>query len=376
MRKNSSSSIKGDGIKVSKNTLENTQIKIVFNSDGTINKIFDKEEKREILADKQIGNQLLLFRDTPADYDAWDIDPDYVKIKPERAILNSVRIGEEGQFCASIIQEYSISKSRITQEIRLYEGSKIVEFKTRVDWKENRKMLKVRFPLNIYSDYATFDIQFGNFKRVTHKNTSWEKAKFEVFAQKWADLSEYGYGVSLLNNCKYGYNVDKNVMELTLLRSPVDPDPKTDCGVHNFTYALFPHSGDFRAGGTIPAGYFLNMQPVFLQINDNREIKKPIKKYENISLFSVDKDSVVIETIKKSENDNSIVVRAYEAFGGRTHALIKTPFKINKAWETDMLEKEIKELPVKKVNNYYTIPITVRPYEIKTIKLKTSLVLV
>ena len=360
-------------LKASKYFLENTKIKVVFNTDGTIKRIFDKEEKKEILASKQHGNQLLLFKDTPVDYDAWDIDPDYLKLRPEKAVLVSVSVGEKGPLCVSLIQEYSISNSRIIQEIRLYKESKILEFKTDVDWQEKRKMLKVRFPLNIHTDYASFDIQFGNFRRITRKNTSWEKAKFEVFAHKWADLSEYGYGVSLLNNCKYGYNVDKNIMELTLLRSPVDPDPRTDNGVHAFTYAIFPHNGDFRTGGTIPAGYFLNMQPVFLRIGENKKISESIKRYEGISFFSSDKDSVIVETVKKGENDNSIVLRVYEAYGGKTQAQIKTPFIIDKAWETDLLENEIKELPVKKVDDYYCILIKVKPYEIKTLNLKAVL---
>ncbi len=360
-----------DPVSASRNQLENAKIRVVFSADGSIQSIFDKEENREVLAEGKRANQLLLYRDNLVKYDAWNIDPSYIEAAPEKSELLSTEIEEKGPLCASIVQKRIISESKVTQEIRLYRNSKIIEFKTSIDWKEKQKMLKVAFPLNIHTDSADFDIQFGNIRRANYRNTSWEAAKFEVFAHKWADLSEYGYGAALLNDCKYGYNVYKNTLELTLLRSPIDPDPLADREVHHFTYALLPHSRDFREGQVIPAGYFLNLPPLYFELPASGSAVSSTQAFENQPFFSVDQNNAVIETIKMAEQDNTIIVRVYEAFGMRTDLSLLTPFQILKASETDLLENDMDSLLVEKDQDIYKISFHIKPYEIKTIKLQT-----
>lgn len=359
-------------LQASEETLENEKIRIEFSSDGLLQRILDKEEGREVVAEGNKANRFLLFRDTPKEYDAWDIDPDYCAFPPEESRLLSVEAGEQGCLCASIVQKRILSHTEISQEIRLYRDSKLIEFKTSVDWQERQKMLKVAFPLNIHSEGAYYDIQFGNIRRAVHRNTSWEAAQFEVFAHKWVDLSEYGYGVALLNDCKYGHSVYRNNMELTLLRSPIDPDPQRDRGIHRFTYALLPHCGDFRDGQVVPAGYFLNVPIVYLESAEAGELQDALRSLENRALFSVDRSNVVVETIKRAEKEKAAIVRLYEAFGMRTSVCLRTPFEIHRAAETDLLENDVQELSVRKGQRESCLQFYIKPYEIKTLKLWIS----
>ena len=353
-------------LRVSQKILENSKLQVEFSRDGLVKRIFDKEERREVLAGGK-ANELLLFRDEPIGYDAWDIDPYYRETVPEQSRLLTTEVHENGPLCVSLLQERSISKSRISQEIRLYRNSRRIEFKTRVELQEDQKTLKVLFPLNIHSENARFDIQFGNIARPTFRNTSWEQAKYEVFAHKWVDLSEHGYGVALLNDCKYGHNAQRNLLELTLLRSPVDPDPERDRGTHHFTYTLLPHRGDFREGGVIPDGYFLNF-PVLHVLNVG-SAGGPDGWLENRSLFSVDAAHVVLETVKHAEQDEAVVLRLYEAFGGRGEVGLRTPLAVRRADEVDLMEDKLGALPVKKDEQGSIVPFDIKPYEIKTLKL-------
>jgi len=356
-------------LKGSDRKLENSLLRLEFGRSGNLKRIFDKQEQREVIAEKDEANQLLLFRDVPVGYDAWDIDPYYSEEPPEHGRLISTEVKERGPLCVSLVQERQISKSTITQEIRLYKDSRLIEFKTRVEWREDRRMLKTRFPLNIHGEHAQFDIQFGNISRPAKKNTSWEQVQYEVFAHKWVDLAESGYGVALLNDCKYGHNACRNTVELTLLRSPVDPDPLRDRGIHSFTYALYPHTGDFRTGGVIPVSYFLNY-PVVQQVSSEAELaKSSAASLENRPLFSVNEPNVVLETVKKAEVDEAIVLRFYESFGRRGKIRLQTPFAVSRAREADLLENDLEDLSVKRGERESTVDFSVKPYEIKTLKL-------
>ncbi len=362
-------SIPPNMLKVDEKLLENEQICVEFSEEGTICRIFDKLEKREVVAENTRANVLHIYRDTPVDYDAWDIDPHYSETPPVESDLISTEIHEKGPLCISLVQKRLLGRSEITQEILLYRNSKIIEFRTQIDWRENQKMLKVAFPLRIYTDSADFEVQFGNIKRSNYRNTSWEAAKFEVFAHKWADLSECGYGVALLNDCKYGYNVHRNTLELTLLRSPMDPDPHADREIHRFNYALLPHNGDFREGQVIPAGYFLNIPLICFDLPRGETKTSSNRKLETNSFFSVDRKNVVIETIKRAERDKAIIVRLYEAWGMRTEVTLKSSLPVRNVEEVDLLEEKIQVLPVIKDGRGSLISFHIKPYEIKTVNL-------
>ncbi len=357
-------------LSVSKSHLENSLLRVEFADDGTIKRIFDKELEQEILQQDCKANVLTLYHDMPSEYDAWDIDLFYRDSKSMESVLVELRKHEEGDLCVSVVQERVVSKSKITQEILLYKDSKKIEFRTKVDWHEDHKMLKVSFPVNVNADSAVYDIQFGNIRRSTYHNTSWEKAKIEVFAHKWADLSNGKVGAALINDSKYGYYVYKNSIELTLLRSPTDPNPLIDRGEHNFSYVFMPHSGDFRSGEVIAEGYFFNIKPLVFKIasdKNNRQISSTIA--ENW-FFEVDSNNVIIETVKRAEKTKGIILRVYEAFGVGTIATIKTPIKVKKLEETDLMENKIDLLTFSNEEDSFIFQFQIKPYEIKTFLLR------
>jgi alpha-mannosidase len=262
---------------------------------------------------------------------------------------------------ASLIQERRIGeKSKLTQEIRLAAGSRRLEFVIHVDWHEERKMLRTSFPTTIRAEQATFEIQYGHIQRPTVRNTSWDVARFEVVAHKWADLSDPGYGVALLNNCKYGHKVLGGVLDLNLLRSPKFPDPECDMGEHEFTYALFPHPDGFRSGGVIHEGYALNV-PLRAFPTSHHQGKLP----PSMSRFTVSSSNVIIEAVKLAEDDDSLILRLYEAYGQPTRAVLAARPMPDRAWLTDLLERNQQELRVKDGE----IELQFHSFEIKTIRI-------
>lgn len=222
-------------------------------------------------------------------------------------------------------------------------------------------MLKVAFPVDIRSPHATYEIQYGHLQRPTHTNTSWDLARFEVCAQKWADLSEPGYGVALLNDCKYGHDIHGNVMRLSLLRAPISPDPLADRGHQRFTYALLPHAGDIREGRVIEAAYALNVPLVVREVKPAAGTLPPAH-----SFFAVDRPGAVIEAIKVAEDGNgAIIVRLYEAEGARGPVKLTTTLPVRKAWRADLLENQVEPLALKNGS----LRLDLKPFEIVTVKL-------
>ena len=218
---------------------------------------------------------------------------------------------------SSVISE----DSTVSQIIRLDAGARYVDFDTEVDWHETNRLLTVAFPVDVRSLRATYEIQFGHVERPTHANTSWDVARFEVCAHRWADLSEPGYGVALLNDSKYGYDIAGNVIRLSLLRSPTWPDPVADRGTHRFVYRLFPHAGDLREAGVIEGGYDLNVPLIA-----HPTTPVPEGRRHRLSLLSVDAPHVVIDTVKTAEDgSDALVVRLYEAWGRRGPATVQAP---------------------------------------------------
>ena len=223
--------------------LENPLLRVEFSPTGDITRIFDKAAGREVLAAGQVGNQFQAFEDRPKDFDAWDIDIYYDDKTYTAEPASSIRLIEAGPLRWTVEVKRVILGSAITQRISLRHNSPRLDFHTTVDWRERHTMLKVAFPVEVFSPVATYEIQWGNVERPTHRNTSWDWARFETCAHKWVDLSEGDYGVSLLNDCKYGHDIHDNVIRLTLLRSPTMPDPMADFGEHHFVYSLYPHRG-------------------------------------------------------------------------------------------------------------------------------------
>jgi alpha-mannosidase len=251
----------------------------------------------------------------------------------------------------------------VIQDVYIYQDVERVDFETYVDWGQSQLLLKAAFPVDVHADKATYDIQFGNLERPTHRNTSWDVARFEVCAHKWADLSEGGFGVSLLNDCKYGYDVRDGMMRLTLLKSGVSPYEKADQEEHWFTYALYPHSGDWRVGRTVQMGYRLNV-PLYACLEEAHEGNLP----SSASMIEVDRDNVVIEAVKKAEDSEDIVVRLYECHNRRDKVTLRFYGELTRAEECTLMEQELRQLPVADDS----ISFDIRPYEIKTFKLRVT----
>lgn len=269
---------------------------------------------------------------------------------------------EIGSLLVKIRFRYVFGGSEIVQDMVLYRDSMRIDFETFADWRESHKLLKAAFYTDIRAVKATYDIQFGCVERPNHGNTSWDRAKFEVCAQRWADLSEHGYGISLLNDGKYGYNIRENAVKLSLLRAPKHPDPMADMGKHQFTYALFPHEGAVTDGGTVEEAAKLNQRPLILK---DRAPKN------RVGLFDIQADGVQIDAVKKAEDDQAVIIRLHEYKGGRGRAELLFAKDVQEAVVTDLLERKIEEeIPVSISGR--SVQLRLKPFEIKTLKVRIS----
>ncbi|HIB69522.1 MAG TPA: alpha-mannosidase, partial [Phycisphaerales bacterium] len=317
--------------------LENRFLRVEFDHQGQISRCFDKQAQRELLPPGQSGNQLQLFEDRPMQWDAWDIDIYYTDRQWTAELQGPPEVVESGPLVAALKFVYTTEQSTITQFVSLACTGPRLDFTTEVEWRERHTLLKAAFPVDILSPEAKFEIQWGHVSRPTHRNTSWDWARFEVPAQKWADLSEGNYGVSLLNDCKYGYDVSDGQLRITLLRSPTMPDPEADQGRHGFTYALLPHQGTLGVS-TIAQGYFLNY-PVLVH-QGRGEAGRPR------SLVRAEPDNLVIETVKPAQNEQGITVRHYEALRHRGEGKLVFDNRVKQAQKTDLLEENAIEVKI------------------------------
>jgi alpha-mannosidase len=306
--------------------LENKYLRVEFGEDGTITSCYDKTAKRQTLAAR--GNVLAVYEDPG---DAWDFSMDYRERQCGKFQLESSDYLTDGP--KSIIRtKYSYGTSTLAQDVVLTSGSRILEFTTNVDWKESGKMLRTSFPTTILASEATCDIQFGSIRRPTHRNTLRDVAMMEICAHKFVDLSDRGYGVAVLNDCKYGHAVIGGTIDLNLLRSPSYPDPTADRAVHEFVYALFPHVGDHIAGGVVQAGYELNVPLRVCNAADGTMARR--------SWLSIDAPNIIIETVKPSEDGTGWVVRLYDSAGASTDTLLTLPPGTGEVFRVNMIEQQ------------------------------------
>lgn len=354
-------SFKSD-LKVSEKSLENKFFKITLDDKGLIDSIIEKSTGREVLPEGEKGNLLQLFEDKPSDWPAWDIDFFYEDKWQDITDLSSIEVADEGPVSASVNMTRKFGKSQIKQKMVIYSDIPRIDFQTWVDWHEKEKVLKASFPVDVNTDKARYEIQFGNVERPTHTNTSWDFARFEVCAHKWADISEEGFGMSLMNDCKYGHHTKGNVMRLSLLRSPKHPDEEADMGEHVFTYSIMPHAGDYVQSETVRRAYELNVQmPTMVLGNKPQKGSLPQEK----SFISIDADNVILDTVKKAEKEDATILRFYECHNKRAEVTVTLEMPFKKVFECDLMEKNISE--VKSDNGKFTFKM--KPFEIKTFKL-------
>ena len=351
--------------------MDNGRIRLEWDGDGRLTRVFDVDHGREVLAGGAVGNLFQLHDDRPRDFDAWDVDPDYLDAWTDLAgdaLTGRVEIEvvESGGLRGVVRFRRSFGASVVDQTMVLAAGSRRVDFVTDVDWHEDHKFLKVAFPVAVHAPAARFEIQFGHLARPTHANTAYEQARFEVCAQRWADLTEAGYGVALLNDCKYGYDVRGSTLRLSLLRAPTAPDPLCDRGRHRFTYALLPHAGDLTP--VIAAGYALGAPLAVRRVGVAAGAAgrpAPTRRPEQHSLIRVGAPGFVVETVKAADDGRGVIVRGYEALGGRRPVRLRPGVPCRAAVRTDLLEGDGEAVEVDDDG----IRLTVRPFEIVTLRL-------
>jgi alpha-mannosidase len=350
------SDLKADGL-----TIENALLKVVVDKQtGCITSIFDKKTKFESLASGACGNQLQTFKDLPKDYDAWNIDPGTFDHFTSIDKADSVELVEKGPLHAVIRVTHTWQSSKFVQDITLAAGSDQVDIVNDIDWHEKHIMLKAAFPLAATSSKATYEVPYGSIERATTRNNSWEKAQFEVPALRWADLGDGQHGFSLLNESKYGYDDEGNVLRISLLRSPTWPDEVADIGHHHFSYAVYPHGGDWKQALTVRHGYEYNYKLAAMQVESHTG-SLPAK----YSYVSVKPENVVLTALKKAEDTNGLIFRVYESAGKTSDVAIHLPKGATGATVTNLLEKsEGSALTV----SGDTVTVPIHPWEILTVQ--------
>jgi alpha-mannosidase len=337
--------------------MENGILRVEWDGAGQLTSIWDMEHDRQVLTAGGAGNVFHLHHDRPREYDAWDVDRSYLDDFEELDGPVEIAIVDGGM----VRFRRTFGASTLEQTMVLNPGSRRLDFVTEVDWHERHRFLKVAFPVDIHTDRATFEIQFGHVSRPTHENTSWEQARFEVCAHRWADLSEAGYGVALLNDCKYGYDVRGDTLRLSLLRSPTAPDPECDQGHHRFTYALLPHAGDPFAGGVLEAASALNTP---LAVHPVKVHPGPLPP--SLSFVSVDDPGFVVVAVKRADDGSGdVVIRGYEAYGGHRRLRLQSALPFTSAWRTDLLERPRHGLAVEGTG----VVLALRPFELVTVRI-------
>ncbi len=353
--KNNNSSF--ENIVAEKNLLENEYLKVVLDDNGLIDEIIDKATGRQILTGK--GNLLTISFDKPIHESAWNLEFDYQKKFWELTDAESIEVIEASPVKGIIRVVRRFNESIITQDYILEKGSKTLDFDTTVDWKEREKVLKAAFPVDIRNRNVSCEIAHGSAEYPTHYNTPYDKAKFEFCAHKWADLSEGGYGVSIINDCKYGYNVHDNVMKITLMRGPVMPDPLGDIGISTFRYSFYPHSGTWREAETVKLGFKENNPLVagFIKGNGGNDTEK--------SYFKADKDNIVLDAVKPAQDGNGYIIRIYEAETRHCTVNAEIDLDYTKVIECNLMETDEHEISCK--DKVFTF--SMKPHEVKTFRL-------
>ncbi|MEZ4531678.1 MAG: alpha-mannosidase [Thermomicrobiales bacterium] len=333
-------------------TLENATMRFTIGHDGTIASAYDREMKRETLADR--GNQLWAYVDKPYAWDAWDVDETYARDGEEIVDVTSLGIVETGPIRATVRIVRKWRSSTIVQSYRLWHDSKRLDIETEIEWHERQVLLKAHVPLAVRSHQAAFETMYGAIHRPSHRNGPWDAARFEGCGHRWGDISEAGYGVALLNDGKYGYEALGNDLMLSLLRGPLYPDPLADEGQHRFTYSVFPHAGTWSDGGVVEEAFRLNSPLVVIEGGSERP-----------SFVEITGLELAIGALKRAEDDNGVILRLYEPNGARGSAVLKFGRSFSEITPVDILEDA--------VGGSYPagseVALEFRPFEIKSLRL-------
>jgi alpha-mannosidase len=344
--------------------LENAALKVTVDPrTGCITSLYDKIAHFETLAPNSCGNELIAFQDKPKMFDAWNIDADFDKVFTKLDTADSVQLVESGPLRAAIRVTRSWQNSKFVQDIVLYSGTDEVDVVNDIDWHETHILLKAAFDLAASSSKATYEIPYGTIERPTTRNNSWEDAKFEVPALRWADLGDGEHGFSLINESKYGYDAAGHTLRISLLRSPTDPDPNADRGHHHFSYALYPHAGDWKQALTVRRGYEYNYKLQALQIGTHAG-SLPSRH----SFVTLGAQNVVLTALKKAEDGDALIFRFYEWAGKEGEVRVQVPEGAKSARLANL--QEVQEGSPLSIEAGNTISVPSHPYEIVTVRVE------
>lgn len=339
--------------------LQNEYLTAVLQSDGTLSSLIERYTGREAL--QAPGNQFLIYEDDPTAWKAWDVDPFHMEMESVCPPATAMRVVREHPLRVEVGFERSIGRaSKMRQIVLLDAGARRLEFHCEVDWHEDNRMLKVAFPVNVRAMNATYEMQFGNAERPTHFNTPYDLARYEVPGHRWSDLSEHGFGVALLSESKYGYSTYGNTMRISLLRSPKRPDPDADMGEHQFAYAIMPHGGNWREAGVVQEAACFNM-PLLFTGNPSHGNPEPVS-YATV----VEDSNLVLDTIKKAEDSDALILRLYESHGARGAARVQLSVPFTTATFCNLLEEDQEAATVE--GNQIIVPYT--PYKVISLKVQ------
>ena len=321
--------------------LENKFLRVkVEAKTGNLASIFDKINQREILK-KPEGNQLQAFQDEGEYWDAWNINPNYQEYPLSPASLINIHWVEWGELKSCLRAIRKIGESEFCQDYILEKDSPLLKIKSRVNWQERHILVKATFPINIKADFVTYEIPCGAIQRTTKPETEREKAKWEVPALRWADISDDNYGVSLLNDCKYGYDAKPDELRLTLLRGASWPDPEADVGIHEFSYAIYPHWGSWENAQTVQRGYELNM-PLLVQVMPSIGKEKYHGKLPQVYRFlGWEAENLILMALKRSEDNRGWVFRCYECLGKSAELKLESDIGLAIDEVVDLLERDV-----------------------------------
>lgn len=355
-------------LSASRSHLENGFLRVEVDQAGDIVRLYDKINQRDILPPGTVANQFQAFEDRPLNWEAWDIEIYYDDKQFTADPATRITLLENGRLRVTLEIRRRIRHSNYVQTISLAHNSPRLDFHTRIDWQERHTLLKVAFPVDLLTPTASYEVQWGHVQRPTHQNTSWDWARFESCAHKWVDVSEDDYGVSLLNDSKYGHDIFDDaphgtVMRLSLLRSTMRPDPEADKGAHEFAYSLFPHAGSLGIA-TIAQAYALN--DALLASTPEQTSAEKRSFSQPTALLSTSAPHVVTETIKPAEDGQGIIARLYVAMRRRGEVRVSCALPLAGAWVTNLLEEDEAELEIVHGRD---LLLQTRPFQIITLRL-------
>jgi alpha-mannosidase len=340
--------------------IENDQVRIEIGADGSVSRLYDKTNQREALTDR--ANQLWAYVDKPRSWDAWDVDETYERDGEEVGGVESIAVVASGPVLAAVRVERSFRESRIVQTYELFTGSRRLDIVTELDWHERQVLLKARFPVAVRSHEATYETMYGAVRRATHRNTTREAAQFEGSAHRFMDMSEPGYGVAILNDAKYGHGAYENVMTLSLLRSPLYPDPMADEGEHRFTYSIFPHAGDWTEAGVAAEAFALNSRLITVPATSDTA--------DGPGFVQVEGTELGFGALKQAFDGDGLVLRVYEPNGARGPVTLRFSEPVAAVERVNLLEAPAEGEPIEVTDGGATARFTVRPFEVISLRIR------